>query len=390
MCGGEKGGEKTPRTRRKSYIMGVINLDETTKHDKLDKLIVKYFPYFLAVCGIFIAILTVYLGNFSFVGVLYSICLGFVIAFVCLGVICVFLSDKGAISKYIVIPVIVILPIIFSVLFLNFDTAFSPSGFLVRFFDVFGGTENIWSLLVSVYSIILMIFLVAYGVVSVIVGYFRSYFHKVLLALEYPPEKRRNRIPEWLFQIPDIIDVKSVELEPEFNDDKFDKPLFTSIAVSLFTLGIVICSYIFINPVFLQVIPFEEMLFISILLSLFMSPLVIPWSIVRSIGARIVSDAPRDLYLWKGMRGRLYQGFFAVTFIMMLLTMSVYMGMDFSRILTTYLGYVTFMGLIAGITSFVYVNTFHRGFRDGIVKSFLSSKYKEEMSEENEEEENNG
>jgi hypothetical protein len=390
MCGERKGGEKTSRARRGSYIMGVINLDETTKHDKLDKLIVKYFPYFLVACGIFITALTIYLDNFSFTGILYSICLGFVVGFICLGVICVFLSDKGVISGRTVIPVIIVLPIIFSVLFQNFDSAFSPSGFLVRFFDVFGGTEDIWSLLISVYSIILMIFLVAYAVVSVIVGYFRSYFYKVLMALEYPSEKRRNRIPEWLFQIPDIIDVKSVELEPEADDDKFDKPLFTSIAVSLFVLGIVICSYIFINPVFLQVIPFEEMLFISVLLSLFMSPLVIPWSIVRSVGAKVVSDAPRDLYLWKGMRGRLYQGFFAVTFIMMLLTMSVYMGMDFSRILTTYLGYVTFMGLIAGITSFVYVNTFHRGFKNGIVKSFLSTKYKEQLSAENEEEENNG
>ena len=387
MKGGRKGGEKTPRARRSSYIMGVINLDETTKHDKLDKLIVKYFPYFLVACGIFISILTIYLGNYSFVGVLYSICLGFVIGFVCLGIICVLLSDKGVISKRAVVPVMVILPIIFSLLFQNFDSAFSPSGFLVRFFDVFGGTETFWSLLISVYSIILMIFLVAYAVVSVIVGYFRSYFYKVLMSLEYPPEKRRNRIPEWLFQIPDIIDVKSVELEPEIDDDRFDKPLFTSIAISLLSLGIVICSYIFINPVFLQVIPFEEMLFISVLLSLFMSPLVIPWSIVRTIGAKVVSDAPRDLYLWKGMRGRLYQGFFAVTFIMMLLTMSVYMGMDFSRILTTYLGYVTFMGLIAGITSFVYVNTFHKGFKNGIVKSFLTSKYKEQMSAENEEEE---
>jgi hypothetical protein len=136
----------------------------------------------------------------------------------------------------------------------------------------------------------------------------------------------------------------------------------------------VICSYFFINPLFLQIIPFEEMLLIGTLLSLFISPLVIPWSIVKSIGAKVKSSAPRDFYLWKGMRGRLYQGFFAIAFFMMLLTLSVYMGMDFSRIVTTYLGYVAFMGIISLITSFVYVNTYYKGFKNGIIKSYLLSK----------------
>jgi len=296
------------------------------------------------------------------------------VGFICLGLICLFLSDKAVIPGYKIIPLVIVIPLLVAILFHLFGSSFAPNNFLIRFFDVFGDHHEVGSLLISVYSITLMIFLVAYGVVSVIVGYFRRYFYRVLRALEYPPEMRRNHIPEWLFQIPDIIDVKKVELEPELEDEKFNKTLFTNIAVSLFLLGLVLCTYLFINPVFLDIIPFEEMLFISILLSLFMSPLVIPWSIVRSVGAKIVSDAPRDFFLWKGMRGRLYQGFFAVAFIMMLLTVSLYMGMDFSRILTTYLGYISFMGTISIVTSFVYVNTFHIGFKNGIIKSFIMSK----------------
>jgi branched-subunit amino acid transport protein len=76
------------------------------------------------------------------------------------------------------------------------------------------------------------------------------------------------------------------------------------------------------------------------------------------------------------MRKRLYQGFFAVTFFMMLLTLSLYLGMDFSRIAITYLGYVSFMGISALITSFVYVNTYYKGFKNGIIKSYLLSKEK--------------
>ena len=355
-----------------------ISLDETTKQDRLDNLITKYFPFFVIGCCIFVAALTVYLNNYSLTGILYSVCLGFVIGFICLGLVCLFLSDKAAIPGYIVIPFIVVIPFLVAVLFYFFGSNFPPNHFLVKFFDLFGSSTDMGSLLVSVYSITLMIILVAYGVVSVIVGYFRRYFYRVLRALEYPPEMRRNHIPEWLFQIPDIIDVKAVELEPEWGDDKFDVALFRNIAGSLFLLGVVLCTYLFINPVFLDIIPFDEMLIIAVLLSLFMSPLVIPWSIVRTIGAKIVSDAPRDFYLWKGMKGRLYQGFFAVTFIMMLLTLSVYMGVDFSRVVATYLGYISFMGIIAIVTSFVYVNAFHMGFMNGIIKSFLTSKRYEE------------
>ncbi|MDR1691139.1 MAG: hypothetical protein LBR42_04790, partial [Candidatus Methanoplasma sp.] len=357
-----------------TYLRTVINLDADTKHDKLDRLITKIFPPFAVTCALFSIFLIIYLGNYSFPGIIFGICMGYVLGFVILGLACVFLSDKGVIPlKYVALATAVIPAIAAGLLHLiGSDIGFTD--FITKYFDVFDEKTEIISLLISTYSLALMIFFVAYGVVSVIVGYFRKYFYRVLRSLENPPESRRNHIPEWLFQIPDIIDVRSVELEPDIDDARFNTKLFVNTAVSLFTLGLVICSYIFINPLFLQVIPFEEMLMIGTLLSLFISPLVIPWSIVKSIGAKITSDAPRDFYLWKGMRGRLYQGFFAVTFFMMLLTLSVYMGMDLSRIATTYLGYVAFMGIISMITSFVYVNTYYKGFKNGIIKSYLHSK----------------
>jgi len=372
-------GETSGRIKQKvpkpmTYLRTVINLDEETRHDKLDKLILKVFPSFMAVCVIFTIFLIFYLDNYSFPGILFGICLGFALSFSALGAACVILSDRGVIGRRYIVPAIVILPALAAVIMDFAGSGIGFNEFIVKYFDIFGKNMDLVSILASVYSITLMVFFVAYGVISVIVGYFRSYFYRVLRALEYPSESRKNRVPEWLFQIPDIIDVGSVELEPDTEDDKFNTELFMNTAFSLFLLGIVLCSYLFINPLFLQILPFEEMLMIGMLLSLFISPLVIPWSIVKSIGAKITSDAPRDFYLWKGMRGRLYQGFFAITFFMMLLTLSVYLGMDFSRIATTYLGYVIFMGMISTITSFVYVNTYYKGFKNGIIKSYLLSK----------------
>ena len=371
----EASGEvKQKAPRRATYLRTIINPDEETKHDKLDKFIVKVFPPFAATCTIFALFLIFYMRDYSFTGAVFGVCLGFALGFIILGVVCVILSDRGVITRKYVVPVVIIVPMLIAVVLYYAGTNTGVSDFIVKYFDVFGKNMDMMSLLVGVYSIALMVLLVAYAVVSVIVSYFRSYFYRVLRSLENPSETKRSRITNWLFQIPDIIDVRSVELEPDTEDNRFNLELFVNIAFSLFLLGIVICSYLFINPLFLEIMSFEEMLLIGMLMSLFISPLVIPWSIVKSVGAKITSDAPRDFYLWKGMRGRLYQGFFTITFFMMLLTLSVYLGMDFSRILMTYLGYVSFIGVISIVTSFVYVNTYYKGFKNGIIKSYLRSK----------------
>ncbi|MDR0509263.1 MAG: hypothetical protein LBG63_05545 [Candidatus Methanoplasma sp.] len=371
----EASGEvKQKAPRRATYLRTIINPDEETKHDKLDKFIVKVCPPFAATCTIFALFLIFYMRDYSFTGAVFGVCLGFALGFIILGVVCVILSDRGVITRKYVVPVVIIVPMLIAVVLYYAGTNTGVSDFIVKYFDVFGKNMDMISLLVGVYSIALMVLLVAYAVVSVIVSYFRSYFYRVLRSLENPLETKRSRITNWLFQIPDIIDVRSVELEPDTEDNRFNLELFVNIAFSLFLLGIVICSYLFINPLFLEIMSFEEMLLIGMLMSLFISPLVIPWSIVKSVGAKITSDAPRDFYLWKGMRGRLYQGFFTITFFMMLLTLSVYLGMDFSRILMTYLGYVSFIGVISIVTSFVYVNTYYKGFKNGIIKSYLRSK----------------
>ncbi|MDR0523661.1 MAG: hypothetical protein LBG62_04505 [Candidatus Methanoplasma sp.] len=359
--GGTEGGE---------VLFGVPETEipsEEARQDRFESGIVRAFPPFLAACVALVAALTVYLGNYTFAGALYCTCAGFALGFAALGLVCVFMSSPGVIPRRHVLPIVIALPAATAVALNRFGTG--QNEFVVRFFDMFGYSTSFSSLLISTYSITLLMFLVAYGVTSVIVGYFRKYFYRALLSLESPSEARGARIAKWLFKVPDVLDVDEVVLDPE-GDDGFDFKLFAETASSLFILGVAVCTYIFLNPVFLRAVPFGEMLFIGVVLSLFMSPLVLPWSIVRSLGAKALSSAPRPFYLWKGMRERIYQGFFAVSVFMMLLTISAYMGSDLLRITTTYVGYMAFMAMISVTTSFVYVNVFYRGFKRGIVRSF--------------------
>lgn len=346
----------------------------TSKHDRLDRTLVKFFPWFICVCLVFIVLLIYLLENYTVGGILYAICLGFVVGFSVLGFCSLLGADIGLLKRRYVIGILIVIPLAVSTFLWTLGEDFQPNKFLVRFFDILNADVSWFSLTMTTYTIELMLMLVAYGVVSVVVGYFRIYIYRVLLSLENKATTRKSMIPKVMFQVPDIIDIQEVVLEPENEPSRFDVSLFLRVAIADFLIGIAICSYVFLNPYFLGEIPAEEMMAIAIMLSMFLSTLVIPWNILQSVGAKIKSQAPRDYYLWKGLRGRLYQGFFAIAFFMMLILMSAYLGMDFHQIATTYIGYIMFLGAISVSTAFVYVNSFYKGFRDGIINSFNKGK----------------
>lgn len=357
---------------------GAVKWDESTKQDILDDFVVKWFPTFIVLCLFFAIGLGVLFNSDSFADFLYTVCLAFSLGFSVFGLVALVMSDDGIIDSGHKVYILLALPGMLATALCLMGPEFFINTYIIDFYDVFhGGATDILGIFIGVYSLFTMIILVGFGVVSVIVGYFRSYLHRILAYIEKSKDADtlRKRITYGMFMIPDIIDVKSVELDPEDDGTRFNRDLMLGTFTSLFVLGITVCSYLFLNPLFLQNIPFEEMVTISIMLSLFLSPFIIPWSIIKSVGANVTSDAPRPYFLWKGLKGRLYQSFFAVAFMMMMITLSAYLGMDFSRILWTYVGYVAIMGVISLITSFIYVNYFYRGFRNGIIKSFYQHKY---------------
>lgn len=363
-----------------SSKMSSVKWDENTRQDRLDDFVVTYFPLFLALCIIFTVYLIFALGAGNLADVLYIICLAFTIGFSILGLFTLFLRDTGVRhSRRNTFAIIATVALIGLLICMSGSDSY-VSLYILEFFDLmFGIAPDPLAIFIGVFTIFSMIFLVASGVVTIVVGYFRSYLYRILRYIEKSKDddSTRRKIVHWFFEIPDIIDVESVELNPEPDDGSFNTELMISTFFSLFALGITVCSYLFLNPFFLQEIPFEEMVTISIMLSLFLTVLVLPWSIIKSVGAHVNSAAPRPYYLWIGLRDRLYQGFFAVVFIMMMLTLSAYLGMDFSRILVTYISYVVIMGLISLITSYIYVNYYYTGFKNGIIKNFYQKKYSE-------------
>ena len=193
-----------------------------------------------------------------------------------------------------------------------------------------------------------------------------------MLSLIKPGDSRLKRSATKLFAVPSIIDVTDVTIEPESDDGHFNIGLFKSLSCNTVVAGLIVASYLFLNPVFLDTISFTEMMVTLILISLFLNVLIIPISILKSLKAEAWSAAPRPFVLWKGMKSRMFQGYVFVFLMLTLLWICLYSGQDMVRVVLSYIGYIVFIIMMSALTSFVYVNTFYVGFKNGIVRNFTA------------------
>lgn len=212
-----------------------------------------------------------------------------------------------------------------------------------------------------------------FGVLGVIVAYFRYYMVRILRSLEHVrndgTDKGRMKGNIWVFDIPSVIDIKEVELEPVYSHGGFPMASFRSMVIAMLLFSTILVSYIFLNPFFLMEIEAWEMVIIGMILTFFVPVFIVPWSITRDLGAKIKSQA-KDYYIWKGMKKRLYQSFMALGVVFLMVGLVLYLVDDLAVVAFIYLGYFLFSICLSIIYSFIYFNYFQRDFRDDIVVKF--------------------
>ncbi|HKM09914.1 MAG TPA: hypothetical protein VJX93_05475 [Candidatus Methanomethylophilaceae archaeon] len=347
--------------------------------NRLDSFIVKYFPLIVIYCLVLVTFFIINIPVTEVHELIYAICLGFSYGFVTFGFVCIPFIRKQVVKFRYSLPILIILPLVFSlVLFGLGGPEFTPNMFVSEFYlHIKPGEVTFWTILFGSYLIEIAIISVAAAVSSIISAYFRKYFSKILIGpMKNNPNQKVHKASLWLFKVPDMIDVDDVVLEPEGDDGKFNIRVFREIVYGIFITGLAICSFMFLNPYFVKEMPLEIMLMTSILLSLFIAALVIPWHIIRTIGVKVKSSAPRDYYLWKGMQSRLTSSAAVVMFFVLLFYTLAYLEMDLAKVLIIYASYMIFMLVISVIYSFVYVNSFYHRFKDGMIYSFYLEKDK--------------
>ena len=174
--------------------------------------------------------------------------------------------------------------------------------------------------------------------------------------------------------VPDIIDVEEVVLEPERDSHRFHFSSAFTLWIYLFMLGILISSYIFVNPLLIEELGEYTMLAVTLMLSMFTPALVLPWIIVKSVGAKIRSSAPRDYYLWIGARSRLFTTFMALGVFMMMFVLSVYLGTNAADIVMNYVSFLVPLFATSAVYAALYVNNFETSVCEQICEGFEKGK----------------
>ncbi len=334
------------------------------------KQIVKAFPYFLLACTIGWILVVVYTEAYNIPSAINMLCLVFVYAFALLGIPCILYLEKGPFPLWSVLSVTVGLSIALWYLtdhMGEFIYAEAISNILANLGIVVQGTVKT---VVGFVGTVGVMFLTTIGVLSVIVAYLSKYIVNVLLSMNGHAKTGTRAKAEAFFDVPDIIDVESVELKLVDSTHIYNFKSSLNLTIYMIIFGMTISSYLFVNPYFLDVMSANTMLSVMTMLSMFMPALIIPWQIVRDVGAHVKSVAPRDYYLWTGAKNRLFSTFMAMGAFMMMFLLSVYLGNDIFYILKNYILYLVPLVATAVMYSFIYSNNFVESLKHFIYREY--------------------
>ncbi len=351
-----------------------------SNQDTIDGFILRIFPYFVViVAALGIVLFTISWGSHSNLGhFLYSLAVAYTAGFIVLGIPVILLSNDAVVKNRFVLPVMFLLATLLGLIFwYGFGPAIDGlnrfiSGFY-WFVNKSGLEYSLETTLVGIYVLLFISLLASYGVISVVVAYFRKYYARILHSLERNDDSKLCCSARKAFGIPEVIDVSEVTLDTPECTEHFPHSLFVRIFIYELVIGLVIASYIFLNPVFLQSVQYGEMMVLMMLLSLFVSVFVVPVSILHSLGATAHSEGNRPFPIWEGMKNRMFHPAFYVALFFTLLWISIYTQMDSYRILSHYMGYLLFMVFLSALVAFIYLNSFYAPFKRGIVENFNES-----------------
>ena len=338
--------------------------------------VLRFFPYIVALSIIAWVAILIINNDYSLGYMIMDLCLVFVFVFTILGMILFPLSTPGPFPKLMVVMIAIILALAQWIA----GQALGVSVYIETADKILGALGiHLGDPLLDIFTIVAVFWVTlftSYGVLSVTVSYLRTDLSRVFLSMQKNAMRGKRGRAERFFQVPDIIDVKEIILEPEINTHRFDLRLMIDMAWSNILLGITISSYLFINPLFLETIDVKLLVSIMILLSMFVPILVVIWLSVRTVGAKAVSDAPRPFYLWTGAKRKLVYSFFALGAFAVMLWLSLYYGHSLLTIIETYVSFVIPLVMLSIMFSFAFVNNYSDPLKVSVLRRFIEGKEK--------------
>jgi len=337
--------------------------------------LLKFFPYFVIVCVV-LSIVASVIPGFTLEVFLQKICVIFLFGFIILGGHCFFMMPAGIFSK----PAMFVMALAISVMMGVYVYFLDTNVFIDAILSVLEGFGIVIPGLVGdiiAFTIgVLMIYLVPIAVCTVSSAYLRKFIPRMLNRIRLDAKTGTRGPLEGFFMIPGIIDVKDVTVDPPVSTHVFDSDTSLKLAFYNILMCMFISSYFFLSPFFIDMMTWQEMVILMIVLAMFIPVFTIIWQEIRLSGAKVVSDAPRLYELWEGAKVRLFTGFAALGMFMAMVFVAAYFGYSVWDMLMTYFFYLMPTLLISVYYGMVFSNNFSPRDVNEIKESF--EKLKEE------------
>jgi hypothetical protein len=191
---------------------------------------------------------------------------------------------------------------------------------------------------IIIFLIILVLFIEAFGMVAVIAAFIRGYAPEILLHVSKIStsraatklEKKKitklstmDSIIGWLFAIPDVLETKTLKINEGRPRNWFP---WTNLYKAIWwqtLFGAVIIIYISFNPLYLKSeLDFQNLFSIAANSTIAVPFFILPWFIYLRLEAKIEGQI-KDYELYRGIVYRMYQTFFTLGTIIIILRLGL-------------------------------------------------------------------
>jgi hypothetical protein len=180
----------------------------------------------------------------------------------------------------------------------------------------------------------------------------------------------QNRTIRWLFDIPDVLDTKTLSLNPTEPRTRVLMSDLRAPVLWQLIFGFVLGIYISFNPFISDRSP-EALLGIFSLLasaSTLFPFLILPWFLFRRIGVGIEGQT-KQFTLYNGVRSRVFRSYFAVGTIIILIRLSIQeIAVAFETYVIAFSAFMAAVLASALLSTFVYLNYFENCLADDVIE----------------------
>jgi hypothetical protein len=184
-----------------------------------------------------------------------------------------------------------------------------------------------------------------------------------------------TRLSTWLVDVPWVLDPGSLELDLRSKERSLRR-WYESVLWQM-ALGLLLAVYISLNPVLLQSMDYSQTFGLLSLSSLLIPLLVLPWSALEAIGARI-KGVRYDFMLHEGAKARMLQTMVALGTIFLIVRLAVE-DVGAETLALRFAGYAVGLFFLSAFVSFVYFNYFERDLVSRLAES-LKQRYQTSTS----------